>query len=110
MIYGDVSISSDNQDFGNQVGQLKAAGCAATFHEKMSAQLGLPPNLSDGASGSAPCGRADAKAKGVKFEREPILTPRQQREARGRLDAGETQNSVARSYNVGAATISRMAA
>jgi transposase-like protein len=34
----------------------------------------------------------------------------QQREARERLDAGETQRSVARSYNVSQATISRLAA
>jgi len=45
-------------------------------------------------------GRADAKAKGVKFGRKPSLTPHQQREARERLAAGETQRSVARSYNV----------
>ncbi len=45
-------------------------------------------------------GRADAKEKGVKFGRKPILTPHQQKEARKRLDAGETQRSVARSYNV----------
>ena len=53
-------------------------------------------------------GCADAKAKGVKFGRKPKLTPHQQREARARLDAGETQRSVARSYNVNQATISRL--
>jgi hypothetical protein len=46
-------------------------------------------------------GRADAPAKGVKFGRKPILTPHQQKEARARIAAGETQRSVARSYNVG---------
>src|SRR5271166_1214451 len=55
-------------------------------------------------------GRADAKAKGVKFGRKPILTPHQQKEARERLEAGETQRSVARSYNVSQSTISRLAA
>jgi len=45
-------------------------------------------------------GRADAKAKGVKFGRKLTLTPHQQQEARERLAAGETQRSVARSYNV----------
>jgi DNA invertase Pin-like site-specific DNA recombinase len=54
--------------------------------------------------------RADAKEKGVKFGRKPILTPHQQKEARKRLDAGETQRSVARSYNVSQATISRVSA
>jgi DNA invertase Pin-like site-specific DNA recombinase len=53
-------------------------------------------------------GRADAKAKGVKFGRKPALTPHQQREARKRLAEGETQRSVARSYNVSQATISRL--
>jgi DNA invertase Pin-like site-specific DNA recombinase len=53
-------------------------------------------------------GHADAKAKGVVFGRKPILTPHQQREARKRIDAGETQRSVARSYNVIQATISRL--
>jgi DNA invertase Pin-like site-specific DNA recombinase len=53
-------------------------------------------------------GRADARAKGVKFGRKPILTPHQQQEARKRLEAGETQRSVARSYNVSQSTISRL--
>jgi DNA invertase Pin-like site-specific DNA recombinase len=53
-------------------------------------------------------GRADAKAKGVKFGRKPALTPHQQQEARQRLAEGETQRSVARSYNVSQATISRL--
>jgi DNA invertase Pin-like site-specific DNA recombinase len=53
-------------------------------------------------------GRADAKAKGVVFGRKPILTPHQQKEARARVDAGEPQRSVARSYNVSQATISRL--
>jgi DNA invertase Pin-like site-specific DNA recombinase len=53
-------------------------------------------------------GRADAKAKGVKFGRKPSLTSQQQREARERLAAGETQRSVTRSYNVSQSTISRL--
>ena len=53
-------------------------------------------------------GRADAKAKGVKFGRKPILTPHQQREAQARVAAGKTQHSVPRSYNVSQAIISRL--
>ena len=54
-------------------------------------------------------GRADAKAKGVKFGRKPKLTPHQQREAIKRRDKdGETLRSIARSYNVSAATVSRL--
>jgi DNA invertase Pin-like site-specific DNA recombinase len=52
-------------------------------------------------------GRADAKAKGVRFGRKPILTPHQQKEARDRVEEGKSQRSVARSYNVSQATISR---
>ena len=46
----------------------------------------------------------------VKFGRKPKLMPHQQREARARLEAGETQRSGAHSYNVDQATISRLAA
>jgi DNA invertase Pin-like site-specific DNA recombinase len=54
-------------------------------------------------------GRADAKANGVKFGRKPKLTPHQQREAIKRRDKdGETLRSIGRSYNVSAATISRL--
>jgi DNA invertase Pin-like site-specific DNA recombinase len=54
-------------------------------------------------------GRTDAKAKGVKFGRKPILTDFQRREAINRRDKdGETLRSIARSYNVSAATIFRL--
>jgi DNA invertase Pin-like site-specific DNA recombinase len=53
-------------------------------------------------------GRADAEAKGVQFGRKPKLTPHQQREAIVRVQDGETQRSIARSYNVSQATISRL--
>jgi DNA invertase Pin-like site-specific DNA recombinase len=53
-------------------------------------------------------GREDAKAKGVRFGCKPKLTEHQQREARARAAAGETQRSIARSYNVSQATISRL--
>ena len=70
--------------------------------------LASPRSSNAGASLSVARGRADAKAKGVKFGRKPILTPHQQKEARKRLEAGETQRSVARSYNVSQSTISRL--
>jgi DNA invertase Pin-like site-specific DNA recombinase len=54
-------------------------------------------------------GRADAKAKGVKFGRKPKLTPHQQEEVRKRIAADEPQRSIARSCNVSQATISRLA-
>ena len=49
-------------------------------------------------------------ANGVKFGHKPTLTPHQQKKARKRLEAGETQRSVARSYNVSQSTISRLTA
>jgi DNA invertase Pin-like site-specific DNA recombinase len=55
-------------------------------------------------------GRADAKAKGVKFGRKPTLTMHQQREVQQRVKAGETQRSIARNNNVSQATISRLMA
>lgn len=53
-------------------------------------------------------GRAAAMAQGVKFGRKPKLTPHQQREAAGRVAAGEPQRAVARSYNVSQSTIARL--
>jgi hypothetical protein len=47
---------------------------------------------------------ADAKEKGVRFGRKP----REQKEARTLLKSGETQRSMARSYNVSQSTISRL--
>ena len=51
-------------------------------------------------------GRADAKAKGVKFGRKPNLTPHQQREARAARRTARRSAAIARSYNVSQATIS----
>jgi DNA invertase Pin-like site-specific DNA recombinase len=69
-----------------------------------------PPRSSNaGASPSGPRAAGPTrKAKGVKFGRKPKLTQHQQQEARERIAAGETQRSVARSYNVSQATISRL--
>ena len=54
-------------------------------------------------------GRARAVARGVKMGRKPILTPHQKREAVRRRDKGEeTYREIAASYNVSAATISRL--
>ena len=50
-------------------------------------------------------GRARAMAPGVKFGRPPKLTAHQRREAIQRLQDGEAQTDVARSYAVSQATI-----
>jgi len=181
MIYGYARVSTDAQDLSNQVAQLRAAGCATIFREKMTGTHADRPQLKrlmakldagdvviipavdrlsrdttdllviardmqragaglrsiaepvvDTTSDFAELvlamlgvaaklerrrimertarGRADAKAKGVKFGRKPILTPHQRKEARKRVEAGEPQRSIARSYNVSQATISRLGA
>jgi DNA invertase Pin-like site-specific DNA recombinase len=53
-------------------------------------------------------GRARAVARGQKMGRPPKLTPHQRREAIKRRDKGETLAEIGRSYNVSAATISRL--
>ena len=54
-------------------------------------------------------GRERAKARGVKMGRPPKLTPHQQKEAIKRRDRGEESLAeIGRSYNVSAATISRL--
>jgi DNA invertase Pin-like site-specific DNA recombinase len=53
-------------------------------------------------------GRARAVARGVKMGRPPKMTEKQQRDAIRRREKGETLNEIASSYNVSAATISRL--
>jgi DNA invertase Pin-like site-specific DNA recombinase len=53
-------------------------------------------------------GRERAKARGVKLGRKPKLTTDQQREALARKAAGETFADIGRTFNVSAATISRL--
>ena len=53
-------------------------------------------------------GRDRAKARGQPMGRPPKLTPQQQAEARRRRAEGATLAELAKSYNVGVATISRL--
>jgi DNA invertase Pin-like site-specific DNA recombinase len=53
-------------------------------------------------------GRSRAKARGQHMGRPPKLTPPQQVEARKRRAEGATLKELAKSYNVGRATISRL--
>jgi DNA invertase Pin-like site-specific DNA recombinase len=54
-------------------------------------------------------GRKRAQARGVKFGRPSKLSPHQRREALARLNAGETQADIARSYGVAHTTVGRLA-
>src|SRR5580704_4275011 len=53
-------------------------------------------------------GRSRAKARGQHMGRPPKLTPQQQKEARRRRAEGATLKELAKSYNVGKSTISRL--
>ena len=53
-------------------------------------------------------GRKRALERGVRFGRPRKLTPFQRKEALARLDAGETQADIARTYGVDATTIGRL--
>ncbi len=55
-------------------------------------------------------GRERAKARGQSLGRKHKLTTHQQEEVRARKQAGESVREIARSYNVSAATISRVSA
>ena len=178
-VYGYARVSTDAQDLTHQVAQLRAAGCATVFQEKISGVTAERPQLKRMMKALVPGdtvitpavdrlsrdstdlliiardiqqagaglrsladpvldttgdfaelvlamlgvaaklerrrivertarGRADAKAAGVKFGRKPKLTPHQQREARARMEGGETHRSIARSFNVSKTTISRL--
>jgi DNA invertase Pin-like site-specific DNA recombinase len=54
-------------------------------------------------------GRSRAKARGQHMGRKPKLAPQQQAEARQRRAEGATLKELGQSYNVGRATISRLA-
>jgi DNA invertase Pin-like site-specific DNA recombinase len=53
-------------------------------------------------------GRERARANGVKFGRKPKLSLEQRSQALARRAAGESQNAIARSYQVSCSTISRL--
>ncbi|MGH9435466.1 MAG: helix-turn-helix domain-containing protein [Terriglobia bacterium] len=55
-------------------------------------------------------GHPRAKARGQHMGRPPKLAPRQQKEARRRRAEGATLKELAKSYNVGRSTISRLSA
>lgn len=53
-------------------------------------------------------GRARAKARGQSMGRPPKLTEHQQKEALARIQRGETETEIARSYNVHRSAINRL--
>jgi DNA invertase Pin-like site-specific DNA recombinase len=54
-------------------------------------------------------GKKRARQNGIKFGRKPKLTTYQRQEALERLAQGESQSTIARTFNVDRATISRLA-
>ena len=114
-------LSRDATDLLNIARDIRGAGAGlrsiaepvldttSDFAELVLAMLGIAAKFERRRIGErTERGRAAAKAAGVKFGRKPSLTPHQQREAIKRREAGETCAAVARSYNVSAATISRL--
>lgn len=53
-------------------------------------------------------GRARAKARGVKMERKPKMTPHPMKEALRRHEAGEPMRDIVKDFNVSHSTISRL--
>jgi DNA invertase Pin-like site-specific DNA recombinase len=116
-------LSRDTTDLQTIAGEMQRASAGlrsiaepivdttSDFAELVLAMLGIAAKLERQRIAERTArSRADAKAKGVRFGRKPKLTSHQQREARERIEAGEAQRSVARSYNVSQATISRLTA
>lgn len=84
MIVGYARVSNQEQSLDAQIEELKAAGCERVFAEKES-----------GAKSNRP-----ALANGVQFGRKKKLTHFQRQEALARLEAGETQSVIAKTYGV----------
>jgi DNA invertase Pin-like site-specific DNA recombinase len=133
MIYGSARVSSDGQSEAAQVAgrarkavepghhQCVAGGELGQHAAKLRpVGLGSAGDLAEhfASPGGAKLahhartseGRARAKANGQSLGRKPKLTDHQRAEAIRRRDAGEALGSIARSYNVSPATISRLTA
>jgi DNA invertase Pin-like site-specific DNA recombinase len=106
-------IARDLQEAGTGLRSLAEAVVDTTsdFAELVLAMLGVAAKLERRRIKERTArGRANAKTNGVKFGRKPKLTPHQMREAIKRRDKDEeTLRSIGCSYNVSAATISRLA-
>ena len=73
-------------------GRARLDGCA----DRLPTRYASPDEVRRGQGARAACGLP------------PALTPQQQQEARERRDNGATLSELAKSYNVGMATISRL--
>ena len=98
-------------DAGGQFRSLAEpwADTATSTGRLMIAILGGPVDVERYVIGTRTAeGRSRAKAHGQHMGRPPKLTPQQQKEARRRRAQGATLKEMAKSYNVGKSTISRL--
>src|SRR5262245_48057595 len=134
-LFGYARVSTRDQNLAARDAELMAAGCAKVFKEKVSGAKTDRPELAKVIGRLEPGdvlvvtvlgglaefdrelirartgeGRKRAKDRGVRFGRPRKMTPHQRQEALQRLAAGETYADVARTYNVDATTIGRLAA
>src|SRR6266540_2345048 len=129
-LFGYARVSTRDQDLAAQDAELRAAGCAKVFKEKISGAKSFKDAWADTTSAHGRLmltvlgglaeferelirartgeGRKRAKERGVRFGRPRKMTPHQRQEALQRLARGETQADVARTYNVDATTIGRL--
>ena len=137
-VFGYARVSSQDQDLSAQEAELVAAGAVKVYREKVSGAKANRAELMKVVNKLEPgdvliVTRLDRLARstrdllnllatiserGASFRSlrdawadttNAQLTPHQRQEARARLEAGETQSDIARSYNVDATTIGRLA-
>ena len=90
------SLAEPWADTGTSTGRLMIAGLAGVERDLIRTRTAE--------------GRSRAQARGQHMGRPPKLTPQQQREARRRRAEGETLKELAKRYDVGKSTISRLSA
>ena len=114
-------LARDTRDLLNILHELRSAGAGfrslaeplvdttSEMAEVIIAVLGIAAKWERGRIAERTAeGRRQAQERGVKFGRKPKLTPHQKRQVLKRINAGDTQRSIALDLNVSQATVSRI--